>query len=114
MNEVTARSVGAEASRVERATQLRLVPRMAVYGPQLSDTVCKLALVAVTTRPARLFVRPTQLRLIAGGGAGGGGRRRRAVASRRKRVVGCRRSSSTLATDRRRTTVGGVRMRNNG
>jgi len=66
VDEVTARSVGAEAARVERAAELGLVARMAVDGAQLGDAVRELTLAAVPTRAARLLERPTQLGLVAG------------------------------------------------
>ena len=91
VDEVTSRSVGAESSRVERATQLRLVARMPVDRPQLGDAVSELALVAVPTRAARLLVRPTQLGLVA----------RRIAAGRRRTVVRRRPTSATRATGRR-------------
>jgi len=57
VNEVTARTVRAEATRVKRSTEFRLVARMTINRSQLGSSVCKLTFVAVPTRSSRLLVR---------------------------------------------------------
>jgi len=92
VDEVAARTVGAEADRVVGAAQVRLVLGVAVDVAQLGVSVRELALLAVLAA-AVLLVGPAQLGLVAGrglrlglgrqwggwgglgrGGCGGGGR----------------------------------------
>ena len=63
VNEMTTRSVGAEAYRVKGATELRLVLGVAGQGSQLRQAVGKLALVAVFTM-STFFEWATQFRLV--------------------------------------------------
>jgi len=65
VDEVAARSVRAEADRVEGAAQLGLVLGMASEIAQLGESVRELTLVAVFAR-AILLVRPAELGLVAG------------------------------------------------
>jgi len=67
VDEVAARSVWAEADRVESATQLGLVLGMTSEVAQLVVAVSELALVAVFAR-AIFLVRPAKLGLVAGRG----------------------------------------------
>ena len=70
VDEVAARSVGAEPSGVISATQLRLVLGVPRHNSQVVDPVSKLALVSVLAHTV-LLIRPTQLRLVATGAHAG-------------------------------------------
>jgi len=94
VNEVAARTVGAEAASVEGPAQLSLVARMTIYRAQLQDAVRELTLLAVATRAARLLVRTTQLGLVAG------------RIGRRRTVVRRRPTSPTTASGRRSRRFG--------
>lgn len=64
MNEVAARSVGAEPDRVVGPAQVGLVLGVSVDGSQLVQSVSELALLSVLAG-AVLLVRSAQLRLVA-------------------------------------------------